>query len=844
MFDIGAYSSGPRGIFAKAWQMLWPLGHYPEDGMLRSVMPWTFPLDDQGTVLTKWGGIQQSIEFRGLDDQSSGKQLQADFDSRVNNTLKRLQGGTALWIDACRQRSKPYVAVPREEWPGNDASWMIEAERAENYRRNGTHLETTCHITYARAMPTDRQGRFQHLWMRNAPKGLVGNYREFVRQFRREMESFALALRHTGMPHVDLMTTDNTLTYLHSCVSNRNHPVTGLDWGVPIDDMLTDCDLIPGMAPRLGDHHLRVVSVLKYPGYTYPTILNSLDDLGIEYRACWRWVPFDSSETDDFLDATADRWKRARKGLRAIMHEAWTKTPAFDLDGTAIERGGEVDAAASAVRNDLISLGRLNLTVTVMDRNERTADDMAEAVQAAINGRTMTAVVETHNTVDAWLGSIPGHPFANVRRRVVTSMNLSHLIRTTTKWGGPEHNKALGGAPMITCSTGGTDPFRYNPWVDDSGMVNVVGPNGSGKSALEALSAMQFLRYENAHVRVFEQGKSARIPTLCAGGLYYGLDASSLAFQPLRHVDDYAERVWARDWLCDRIEQAGVPVNPTTQKRVWETLQGVAAITDPNLRTLTAFLQLYRTDQFDDPVKVALEDFTVGAYGHLLNGDRDHLSLDNRWVTFEMGELLKSPRASGAVLSYIFHRLESMFDGRPTLIILDEGWQFLLVGEFARKIKAWLKTLRKRRVSIHFASQELADTVNSDQASTLISECLTKVFLANHEARGSIIRGYYQKLGLRDDEIDMIATMTRKRDYYVRSSLGSRVMDLDLYATPVGKSICGSSSDKDHAKADRVLAQYGRERFLEGWLELSGFHDEAAALREIDGTAVVSLAAE
>jgi type IV secretion system protein VirB4 len=345
-------------------------------------------------------------------------------------------------------------------------------------------------------------------------------------------------------------------------------------------------------------------------------------------------------------------------------------------------------------------------------------------------------------------------------------------------------------------------------------------------------------------VRIFEEGRSARVPTLCANGLYYSLDTSSLAFQPLRHVDVYSERVWARDWLCDRIEQAGVPVHPVTQQRVWETLQAVAAIDDPNLRTLTAFLQLYRTDQLDDPVKLALADFTVGAYGHLLNGDRDHLELNNRWICFEMGELLKSPRAAGAVLSYIFHKLESLFDGRPTLIILDEGWQFLMVGEFAAKIKKWLKTLRKRKVSIHFASQEIADTTKSDQASTLINECLTKVFLANHEVTGENIRRYYRDLGLREDEIDLIARMTRKRDYYVRSSLGSRVFDLDLYSTPVGKSVCGSSSDADHAKADRVLAHYGRERFFEGWLEVNGFREEAEELRRIRGDAEFQAAAE
>lgn len=836
MFDIGSFRKDRVGLLDKIWQAVWPLGHYPKDGMFRSVMPWTFPLNDDGLILTKWGGLQHTIGFRGLDDQSSSRQVQADFDSRVNNVLKRIPGGTAIWVDACRRKAKPYVAVPREEWPGDDASWMIEAERAEHYNRNGSHLETRCHVTYARMLPTDKQARFRHLWMRNAPKGAVANYREFSRQFRQEIDSFVMALRHAGMPHADLMTTDEALTYLHSIVSTRNHPVTGLDYGVPIDDMLADCDLIPGMAPILGGHHLRVVSVLKFPSHTWPTILNDLDGLGIEYRACWRWIPFDNSELDSFLDATADRWKRARKGIRAILHESWTKTPATDLDGTAIERGAEVEAAASAVRNDLISLGRLSLTVTVIDKNENTADGMAAAVVEVINHRGMTAMVETHNAVDAWLGGIPGNPFANIRRRVVSSMNLSHLVRTTTKWSGPEGNSAIkvdgqDGAPLMTCSTGGSDPFRYNPWVGDSGMVNIVGPNGSGKSALEALSANQFFRYPDARVRVFEQGRSARIPTLCANGVYYSLDTESLAFQPLRYVDQLAERVWARDWICDRIEQAGVPVNPTIQKRVWATLESVAAIDDPDLRTLTSFLQLYRSDQFDDPVKIALEDFTVGAYRHYLNGTQDHLELNNRWITFEMGELLKSPRASGAVLSYIFHRLEGMFDGSPTLIILDEGWQFLMVGEFARKIKAWLKTLRKKNVSIHFASQEIADSINSEQASTLISECLTKVYLANDEARGSIIRSGYEKLGLRPDEIDMISMMTRKRDYYVRSSLGSRVFDLDLHGTPVTLSICGASTDKHHAMADKVLAEYGRDRFFEGWLKANGFHEEAAFLR-------------
>lgn len=844
MFDVGVYRKYKMswGLRRKLESLLPQTFGYPADGMMRSALPWAFPLDDDGIILTKFGALQRTIRIRGIDDQSSNRQVQADFDARINNVLKRVgtggNSGAALWIDADRHLAPLLEPTPREAW-GTTASWVIDAERVDNFNGRGVHLETECHVTYCRMLPSDKAVRWQKILIENAEKTTVGNYREFLAQFKQETDGFALALRECGMPEAQPLTTDETLTYLHSCVSTRRHPVTMPDWSAPIDDMIADCDLAPGLAVKLGGQHVRAVSVLSFPGYTYPSLLNDLDELGIEYRACWRWVPYDDAETDSFLDAVADRWKRARKGLRAILWEAWTKKQAEEIDGTAVERGDQVEAAASAVRNGHVSLGHLTLTVTVMHPVLTTVDAMAQQIMTRINGKGLTAMVETYNTVEAIVGAWPGNPFANIRRRVVTSMNLAHLMRTTAKWAGPVRNEHLDGPPLITCSTGTNDLFRFVPWVQDVGHVNMFGPNGSGKSAFQSLWSNQSMRYPNANVRIFEQGRSARIPTLAAGGVYYSLDTDSLAFQPLRHIDQLPERVWARDWLCDRIEQAGVAVDPGIRNRVWDALESLAAV-DADLRTMTGLLQLYRTDIRDDPVKAALQDFTTGAYSHFLNGDTDPLELNNRWVTFEMGELLKAPRAAGAVLAYVFHRMEQMFDGRPTTVFLDEGWQFLLVGEFARKIKEWLKTLRKKNVSVVFASQEIADSVNSEQASTLISECLTKVYLANGEAKSPEIRPYYQRLGLRDDQIDRIGEMVPKKDYFVVSRLGSRVFDLNLDETPVGLRIVGASSDADHRLADKVLARYGRDRFLEGWMVENGFYDVADELRGVDQLAVAA----
>src|SRR4051812_20395487 len=140
--------------------------------MMRSVLPWAFPLDDDGTILTKWGGLQRTARFRGIDDQSTSGQVQADFDSRINNVLKRVGGGCALWIDAVRRKSPPYKLAPRETF-GTVASWVIEAEREHHYNQQSAHLETECQITYTRMLPKDRQTKLKNLLIQNGPKTII-----------------------------------------------------------------------------------------------------------------------------------------------------------------------------------------------------------------------------------------------------------------------------------------------------------------------------------------------------------------------------------------------------------------------------------------------------------------------------------------------------------------------------------------------------------------------------------------------------------------------------------------------------------------------------------------------
>jgi type IV secretion system protein TrbE len=216
----------------------------------------------------------------------------------------------------------------------------------------------------------------------------------------------------------------------------------------------------------------------------------------------------------------------------------------------------------------------------------------------------------------------------------------------------------------------------------------------------------------------------------------------------------------------------------------------------------------------------ALAPYTLdGAYGRLLDGATETLAL-NDVLHFEMEPLMHVKRLIPPVLTYLFHRLEARFDGRPTLLILDEAWTFLDDALFAARIREWLKTLRKKNVAVVFATQSLADIERSSIAPALIESCPTRIFLPNDRALEPQAKAVYERFGLNARQVEILSTAAPKRDYYAQTARGNRLFELGL--GPVALALCGASSPDDQKLIDRCLAEGGKDGFAARFLEDKG----------------------
>jgi type IV secretion/conjugal transfer VirB4 family ATPase len=786
-------------------------------------LPWA-ALVAPGIVLNKDGSFQRTFRFRGPDLESATEAELVSAAARLNNVLRRFGSGWALFFEADRVEALGY---PESVFP-DPASWLVDKERQASFEGERDHYESRYHLTLVLLPPADQVASAERALVERGTSEKGRDWREALASFAAEAVR-AMDLLAGFMPEVRALDDAETLAYLHRAVSPKRHPVAVPETPIYLDGILSDTPLAGGLDPMLGDRHIRTVTVLGFPAMSRPGILDALNHQDFAYRWVTRFIALDKTEATKALTKLRRQWFNKRKSVTAMLREVMYNQPVQLLDSDADNKVADADLALQALGGDYVAFGYLTATVTVDGDSAAAAEEKVRAVERVVNGLGFTCIRERLNAVEAWLSSLPGHVYANVRQPLIHTLNLAHLMPFSSVWAGPARNDHLGGPPLLFARTSGSTPFRLSTHVGDVGHMLVVGPTGAGKSVLLSLLALQFRRYRGARVYMFDKGWSGRAAVLAMGGTHHalGADASDgreeLAFQPLRRIDEEGRRGWASEWIAALLAHEKVQVTPEVKEAVWSAL-GSLASAPPDERTLTGLSLLLQSNA----LKAALQPYTLeGPFGRLLDAAEDRLAIADVQC-FETEALMASSGAVLPVLTYLFHRLEERFDGSPTLLVLDEAWLFLDNPLFAARIREWLKVLRKKNVAVVFATQSLADIANSSIAPAIIESCPQRIFLPNDRAVEPQAREAYEAFGLNERQIELVARATPKRDYYLQSQRGNRLFDLGLGR--IALALCGASDPEAQRRIDRLLAENGRDGFARTFLTEAGLDWAAAAL--------------
>ncbi|HFS5637786.1 TPA: conjugal transfer protein TrbE [Legionella pneumophila] len=783
---------------------------------------------DDGVIIGKNGSFMAGWLYQGEDIANTTDEAREMMAFRINQAMSSMGNGWMIHVDAMRRAAPGYSECNASYFPDR-VSKAVDEERRQYFESMGALYEGYFVITLTWYPPVLAQKRFVELMFDDSGEKLnhkekthqlIETFKQSCRNFESRM-SAALHLERLGsgilINENQKITQDNFLRHIQYCVTGLNHPVNLPKNPIYLDALIGGQELTPGITPKIGRKFIQCVAIEGFPMESYPGILTLLTQLPVEYRWNSRFIFMDPHEAVAHFTKFRKKWKQKVRGFFDQMFN----TSSGIVDEDALSMVNDAQAAIAETNSGMVGQGYYTSVVVLMDEDRASVEKAALFIEKNINALGFTARTETINTMDAYMGSLPGHGVENIRRPLMNTMNLADLLPTSSIWTG--ENKAPcplfppQSPPLLHCVTSGNAPFRLNLHVRDLGHGIMFGPTRSGKSTHLGLLALSWRRYKDARIYSFDKGMSMYPTCKATGGEHFTIAGkdSRLAFAPLQFLETKADRAWAMEWIDTILALNGLNTTPAQRNEIGHA---ILSMHQSGSKTLSEFVMTIQ----DEPIRETLKQYTIdGLMGHLLDAESDGLGLSS-FMTFEIEHLMGlGEKFALPVLLYLFRRIETSLDGRPTLILLDEAWLMLAHPVFKSKIAEWLDSMAKKNCVVFMATQHLSHAANSGILDIIVESTATKIFLPNLYARDPETRLIYERMGLNPRQIDIIASAQPKRDYYYVSEKGQRLYQLAL--GPYALAFVGATDPDSIARMKQLESKY-EDEWVSQWLSEKGIH--------------------
>jgi len=348
-----------------------------------------------GSMLCAWA-------YRGADMQTATIHERNALARQLNEALLPLSDGWMFHVDAVRRPAR--FSAEEGAFP-DGLSRLIDEERRSGYTSHFESKPRSESRSGGRSIES-RSGFYETSYVLTAtykpPAGVYNQLSRFFVTGRQraatkmdrlidlfEAQVSEVEMRLRGPLRLRRLSTEELLRHLHTCLTGLRHPVTPPPVNVGLNSYLADQQVFGGFAPRVGDRHVRAVSLHGFPNATSQGILGRLHNLPAAYRWSTRLIMLSSETASQLIRTRRHSWFKKRKGLsealrsftgQQVSEEQQRIEREFFEDESAVRMATDAKEALTRMQSAEARYCLYTSTFIVMEREEARAEEIAEEI--------------------------------------------------------------------------------------------------------------------------------------------------------------------------------------------------------------------------------------------------------------------------------------------------------------------------------------------------------------------------------------------------------------------------------------------------------------------------------
>lgn len=760
-------------------------------------IPYFFFLDEEESIVyNKNDTIQKTIKviYRNLDFADTDTRLLI-FD-KLNNAIMSLNTENYFSIYFETQRRKVQIREEIKE----DVSIPVKkifTERREQVNTEEDNFVTENYITIN--YNVSRIHQMKSLWnmiigkkRKTIEEVINQDFSKFMEEFEEKMTEF-LNLIDPVILDYEILKGNRLQGFLYSQVTSEFEDTMEINYDNSLDEYFSYNDFInKGVYSKINDEYVACISFINFPDRVSMRILKDLETLKFGYRYSVRF----RVEKQAGLVAKFKNIREYYNVSTRSIGEYATKSYSRYEDDTSREEADETQTAIRELRKRGATFGQLTAAIIIKHKNFKVLQENIKKVIEKTRIQGFHCKNDKYNMFGTYFGAMAGNVELNKRTGLTASTSVLSMIPTSSSFLGYSYNAHLKFPALLSAVTSNNDYYNFNLHVGDTGHFAIMGETGAGKSTLILLIIAAILRMPNARVVLFDKKESSKALCRCMGGEFINIGVDDFSFQIMEKINSKKYREFVRDWLLSIGELEKTEITVEEKNLITRTLELLS--TRPiEERTFTNFDNLLPNNK----LKTLFYDYIHGSYKKYFNGN--YVRKESRFIVYELDTISKNNRLMNLVLSYMFFDMkETMLTGDFLAVILDEAWKAFQIELIENQMDEWMREYRKMNAIFGFATQGLAEVTESNIFNTIITNCRTKIFLANEGAGSQTSRPLYMKMGVEPEEIEKIRTAVPKQQYFVKSRLGSALIDFRIKGTTL--DYVGSTSINDRSEIDKI----------------------------------------